>query len=269
MKARKILKAQLLPGVRKANDGVNCAFVGSVFNELKQTKSAYLKLYRPDILTIELFASKLAEELELPTPESMLVTCQGKDIINLPFRFNLSPEQQYVAFATTKLQSPSLKQLASPNQVYDSRLAKFIFNNFVERCKNVPHITAFDEFIANRDRNIGNFLWDGDEIFYLIDHDQSLNVKLFDSNKLLGLLLSQYASNPRTINKIFKSGDDWLAKLSEECIQNAHRRIEELGIDLLNSVSGSIATMLRQQLPIVRSSFTCRRSETYQMRLTF
>lgn len=269
MKAKKILKAQLLPGVRKADDGINCAFIGSVFNEQKQTKSAYLKIYNPEVLTIELFASKLAEELELPTPESMLVTCYGKDIINLPLKFKPSPEQQYVAFATTKLQAPSLKQLASPNQMYNSTLAKLFFNNFIERCQNVPYIAAFDEFIANRDRNIGNFLWDGDEIFYLIDHDQSMNVRLFNSNKLLGLLLSQYENNSRTTNKIFKVADDWLAGLSEECIQNAQQRIKELGIDLLTSISGMIATILKQQLSIVRSSFSCRRSETHQLRLTF
>ena len=120
----------------------------------------------------ECFAALLLREWGLNVPEPVLVDMNG-----------------VLAFGSAELIYPSLHQKFQyeliPDELKHQVLAHMA--NIIRQWKQTPLAIAVDEVIGNKDRNIGNILWDGGEP-YFIDHERCFNlVNLADMNKLAEL----------------------------------------------------------------------------------
>ena len=120
----------------------------------------------------ECFAALLLREWGLRVPEPMLVDING-----------------VLAFGSAELTYPSLHQKFQyeliPDELKQQVLAHMA--NIIRQWKQTPFAITVDEVIGNKDRNIGNILWDGGEP-YFIDHERCFNlVNLEDMNKLAEL----------------------------------------------------------------------------------
>ncbi len=121
----------------------------------------------------ECFAALLLREWGLNVPEPVLVDMSG-----------------VLAFGSVELIYPSLHQKVQyeliPDELKQQVLAHMA--TIIGQWKQTPLAIAVDEVIGNKDRNIGNLLWDGGEP-YFIDHERCFDlVNLPDMNKLVELL---------------------------------------------------------------------------------
>lgn len=121
----------------------------------------------------ECFAALLLREWGLNVPEPVLVDMNG-----------------VLAFGSVELIYPSLHQKFQyeliPDELKQQVLAHMA--TIIGQWKQTPLAIAVDEVIGNKDRNIGNLLWDGGEP-YFIDHERCFDlVNLPDMNKLVELL---------------------------------------------------------------------------------
>lgn len=112
--------------------------------------------------------------------------------LNVPDPY-LVPEAGTLAFASGDDGYPSLKQrlqfstdLPQPVQQALSDAACILSAGFAQ----TPLALTCDEAIDNRDRNIGNILWDGDAVAW-IDHELALGLGLHlqDANKLAAMAI--------------------------------------------------------------------------------
>lgn len=120
----------------------------------------------------ECFAALLLREWGLNVPEPVLVDMNG-----------------VLAFGSAELIYPSLHQKFQfeliPEELKQHVLAHMA--NIIRQWKQTPLAITIDEVIGNKDRNIGNILWDGGEP-YFIDHERCFDlVPLADMNKLAEL----------------------------------------------------------------------------------
>ena len=134
-------------------------------------RSAVLKRGTPGQITAECFCGVLLRAWNLDVPDPYLVLNGGT-----------------IAFAGADVAYPSLKQRlgvgtlpSGPAQEAAIRLACELIAGF----PSTPLALAIDEAIENRDRNLGNILWDGDMVTW-IDHAFALGEgeHLEDANKL-------------------------------------------------------------------------------------
>lgn len=131
-----------------------------------------LKELPPAAIAAECFAALLLRKWGLNVPEPILVDMNGT-----------------LGFGSAEITYPNLKQKFQydliPNELQQIVLAHMA--NIIREWKQTPLAIAIDEVIGNKDRNIGNILWDGGEP-YFIDHERSFDlVKLGDRNKLAEL----------------------------------------------------------------------------------
>jgi hypothetical protein len=120
----------------------------------------------------ECFAALLLREWGLNVPEPVLVDING-----------------VLAFGSTELIYPSLHQKFQYELIPDKLKHQVLAHmaNIIRQWKQTPLAIAVDEVIGNKDRNIGNILWDGGEP-YFIDHERCFDlVNLADMNKLAEL----------------------------------------------------------------------------------
>ena len=134
--------------------------------------AAILKELSLPAVAAECFAALLLREWGLNVPEPVLVDMNG-----------------VLAFGSVELIYPSLHQKFQyeliPEELKHQVLAHMA--NIIRQWKQTPLAIAVDEVIGNKDRNIGNILWDGGEP-YFIDHERCFDlVNLADVNKLAEL----------------------------------------------------------------------------------
>lgn len=139
-------------------------------------RSAVLKRGTPGQITAECFCGVLLRAWNLDVPDPYLVVLEGKEI----------------AFAGADVAYPSLKQRlgvdslpTGPAQEAAIRLACELTAGF----PSTPLAMAIDEAIDNRDRNLGNILWDGQAVTW-IDHAFALGEgeHMQDANKLAQMI---------------------------------------------------------------------------------
>lgn len=120
----------------------------------------------------ECFAALLLRERGLNVPEPVLVDMNG-----------------VLAFGSAELIYPSLHQKFQYELIPEELKHQVLVHmaNIIRQWKQTPLAIAVDEVIGNKDRNIGNILWDGGEP-YFIDHERCFDlVNLADVNKLAEL----------------------------------------------------------------------------------
>lgn len=142
-----------------AGDGVSGALRCTIRLPDGGLRAAVLKRGPLDEIAAEAFAALLLRAWSLPVPEPFLVVDGGS-----------------LSFASADMAYPNLKQslsLASlpPGPARDAAVA--LAASIATSLPTAPLAAACDEAIDNRDRNLGNVLWDGQSEAW-IDHALSL-----------------------------------------------------------------------------------------------
>lgn len=167
--------ATLISGTEvPVGDGVTDAQRCVVKNQDGKLEKAILKRGSLGEITAEIFCSLLLDEWGLPVP-----------------KFYIIQENSEICFASIDTEYPNLKQRLGIGNPSSKKNHKALIKNAIDLVLSLPSCrlaAACDEAIDNRDRNIGNVLWDGaDEVW--IDHAYSLGqgLHLDDINKLCAM----------------------------------------------------------------------------------
>lgn len=172
----KLLTGTIYAGIETpVGEGVNAPVRGTVLVD-GELRAAVLKRIPPDAVLAECFCALMLRGWGLPVPEPVLVT-----------------EGETLAFASLDAGYPSLKQRMG----WKDDLPDMARNAIVKICASIvcswrdaPLALTADEAIANNDRNLGNFLWDGDEHAY-IDHERTMGRVSHEHNMIA--LMAQWA----------------------------------------------------------------------------
>lgn len=123
-------------------------------------------------IVAECFAAAVGMHLSLPTLRPVIVRYPGK---------------AEFWFGAREVQHPSLLTALNVgvNDAAGVRRAALLLATWAQFGSSI----AFDELIANPDRNLQNLLWDGAD-FWLIDHANALGTRTHDLNKLAAMALS-------------------------------------------------------------------------------
>lgn len=157
----KLRSGTLVPNTETpVGEGVNAA-VRAVIRVDGISQLAIVKRIPFQSVLAECFCGLLFREWGLPTPEPILIR-----------------DNTEVLFASMDAGYPNLKKRLG----WDDQLPENQQQALVNLCAqivcswpDIPHALAADEAIANADRNLGNFLWDGSEHSY-IDHERTLGI---------------------------------------------------------------------------------------------
>jgi hypothetical protein len=149
-------------------DGVNRP-VRAIIRYADQTvRSAIVKQMAPECVAAEAFCALLLRGWGLMVPEPAIVAA--------PF-----------AFVSIDVGYPNLKQRIGWSDGLPSQVRALLEQHgskLVAGFSDTPRALAADEAIDNRDRNLGNILWDGSSVAW-IDHERALGiVPQADVNKL-------------------------------------------------------------------------------------
>jgi len=122
----------------------------------------------------ECFAALLLSAWGLNVPEPILVDMDGS-----------------FAYGSAEIAYPSLKQRFEYDSLSNELRSVILLHmaDIVREWKQTALAIAADEAIGNKDRNIGNILWDGGEP-YFIDHERCFDlIQQPDDNKLAKLAM--------------------------------------------------------------------------------
>ena len=159
--------ATLSTWLGRATEGLDSETHKVVLSHYRGNSNAYLKLYDDQRQAIaELAAAQLGRAIEINIPEPFLVLV---DTTLLP------PESKYHG---TRHRWAFASDQAGKTPVSFARLVKDDSpgaNQLFSTWKGLDDTAAFDEWLANTDRNLGNILYDGHgRTFWLIDHGRAL-----------------------------------------------------------------------------------------------
>lgn len=115
---------------------------------------AYVKALEPYKIAVEVICALLARHLGLPTPAPLLVHVPGESALRFGSAFIDAPPFRH---AVRLDGGPAIARIRA--------------------WKHLVPTACFDEWIANPDRHAGNFLHDGKESFWLIDHEDAMLAK--------------------------------------------------------------------------------------------
>lgn len=117
--------------------------------------------------------------------------------ISVPEPVLLSHPDGSLLFGSIHTGYPDLKhRLAIVDGLTKQQLEPLILRaaHIVNTWEDAPKALAADEAIENGDRNLGNFLWDGENEHAYIDHERALGNEGFKSNQIaiLSVLTGEY-----------------------------------------------------------------------------
>jgi hypothetical protein len=162
---------RIVSTLNKAPNGINNVkrVRISIPNE-EYERVAYAKSMGDSVFLIELMCALLGRELGIPIPEPIIA---------------FSEDGQDVLFVSSDVKHPDLtKRLNIQNrQLLNTESNKEIIKTLAGWPFIVDAI-SFDEWIANHDRNLGNILFDGKEMFVLIDHDGAMRLPFSPSQPI-------------------------------------------------------------------------------------
>ncbi|MCW8918945.1 MAG: hypothetical protein OQL08_09050 [Gammaproteobacteria bacterium] len=154
-----VREAELLPNTEtEIGEGINKATRGMVMID-GEIRGAIIKRIPLDGVLAECYCAVVMRAWNLPVPEPLLVR-DGENWI----------------FASLEEAYPNLKQRLHWDDNHPSEVRhvlKQVAITIVCQWHDAPIAMAADELLANDDRNVGNFLWDGERHAY-IDHERTL-----------------------------------------------------------------------------------------------
>ncbi|VXB36430.1 conserved hypothetical protein [Luteimonas sp. 9C] len=172
--------ARLISGTETpAGDGITGALRCVIEDDQGKKFAAVLKSGPLGEIAAEATASLLLSGWGLPVPQPYLVS-----------------REEEICFASADVGYPNLKKSLSWDHANPEAKAAIEGLAFKLVCgfKTMPLAAACDEAIDNRDRNLGNILWDGQEEVW-IDHAFSFGIgNLPDANKLCFMAISAGAT---------------------------------------------------------------------------
>lgn len=207
---------------------------------------AIIKRLPPRETAVECYCAELLSIWGIPTPPAALID-DGDGFI----------------FASLDTGYPSLKKrlgitcdMSKPEQAQRAIAAGKLIKDWEE----IPSVIAVDEAIHNRDRNLGNILWDGDTRSY-IDHAGALDPTASGINMLAGLMFAAGAAaqtERAAVTACFTLAEDAINKATEDMpetwleyktefatiVANRHHDLQQ--ILLLVGIKNAIGQHLRQ-----------------------
>lgn len=196
---------------------------------------AIIKRLNPRETAVECFCAELLSLWGLPTAPAALVD-DGATLV----------------FASLDTGYPSLKRrfgidldMTKPEQVRRARAA----GELIKQWDEIPTVIAADEAIRNRDRNLGNILWDGATRTY-IDHAAALDPGARGINVLAGLMYAVGASE-----KMERAAVAACFTLAADAIKKATEGMPETWLEFKNEFSDFVSERLPQLANEVISCF--------------
>lgn len=158
--------ARVLKGARpfSATGNINDTYRGFVLLANNSRRHGIIKDLNLAQLINELLATVLAKELSLPVPDGYLGIVPSGDlpVKKLPLKDGTGS----LVFISADVQTPNLtQQLQGKDQA-----TVLAFIDHLKSWLNLGPLYAFDAWIANTDRHMGNLLIDGPSNIWLIDH---------------------------------------------------------------------------------------------------
>lgn len=187
---------------------------------------AIIKRLSPRETAVECYCAELFALWGLPTPPVALID-----------------DGEALLFASLDTGYPSLKKRfgisdaqGKPEQAQRAMAA----GQLIKHWEEVPAVIAADEAINNRDRNIGNILWDGETRSY-IDHAGSLAAATPGINMLAGLMYAIGESN-----RIERAAVAACFVLTEQAIKKATEDIPVTWLEYKDEFADFVASRLPQ-----------------------
>lgn len=151
--------------INQVFDGnITSVYKGSINTPNENDIPVYAKPLSEDDAVRECLSAKLGIAMGLPIPEPFLIVSDHKEFAahgGIGFASSSQPHKSIRVLVGNGNEQRCEKTLASILQELIS------WKDFSVSC-------LFDEWICNSDRNIGNILFGGKGIFYLIDHAMSI-----------------------------------------------------------------------------------------------
>lgn len=138
---------------------------GDAFDPLDSTADdvpLYFRLAPHQATVAELMCSVMAQALGLPTPQPYLLYIPDDTLTGSRFA---TPGTSLYCVATHDIGGPTFAQLLNQNSAFAQRL--------IRAWAHLLPVTAFDEWLANGDRNYHNLLFVAQSL-WLIDHAEAL-----------------------------------------------------------------------------------------------
>ena len=231
-----IQTVSIIPGSESpAGDGITGAMRCTILLQDGSRRAAVVKRGPLGQIAAEAFSALLLRAWGLPVPQPFLVD-----------------ELPHPAFASADDGYPNLKQRLGlhnmPPGEQRSR-TEWVACRIAVGLKTAPLAAAADEAIANRDRNLGNILWDGSSEAW-IDHANALDQgSMPDANKLCDMARAVHASE-----QLLRSAVAQALALNRDAIElSAQDLPERLGATALASMVGqriaNVANALISRFP--------------------
>lgn len=188
-----------------------------------------------DELAAELFCARLGRLLGFAIPEPLLV---------------FDPESQSLLAGSMDAGYPNLLQKLEidPQKATQQQLIS-IAKRLVQWTQ-FTSVVSFDEWIHNIDRNFQNILWDGHDLFVLIDHGRSLGVVNGpDQNILLTYAIDPSVTPPKDLQSFRSTVLKSTNALSLERARASKEDLARMPFDLAPAYSESFFQFLDQRLP--------------------
>lgn len=152
-----------------------------VFDDDGSRGTVYVKQLRPEVTANEILASLIGRSLGIMIPDPCVVVLDGRLVGDMS-----KPCEKY--FGCNAIEASGFEQFLDNE---DS------FNRFISDYEKSFDVAVFDEWIFNDDRNTGNLIIDGKDIWFF-DHDQCLPPdadpeKLSRGNNIFDIIQKAYS----------------------------------------------------------------------------
>lgn len=188
--------------------------------------SAYAKKLSETDFMVELLTALIGREINLPIPEPVIALTATDEIW----------------FASVDAKHPDLSRrlTATGNTIPPTPNNLKILSKLAD-WQLISEAIGFDEWIANGDRHPGNILYDGNGIYYLIDHNQAMRLPFAPdapiTNQLLNIKLyftQDEVGKQRLKNKINLLANEIPAQLPRAAADRILETANNLDQTLLN-----------------------------------
>lgn len=169
--------ARIVSVLGKADNGIfNAHRVKLIFHDSKYEVSAYAKKLGDQDFLVEILSALIGREIGLPIPEPIIaISLDGNDVL----------------FASVDVEYPDLtRRLSLDNNKIMPTPENSALLKKVSEWIHIYDAIGFDEWIANGDRNLGNILFDGNDKFFLIDHNQAMRLPFAPETPINNQLLN-------------------------------------------------------------------------------
>lgn len=238
-----LLYGRALIDLQISNKGSNPLWTGFVSTN-KGEFPAYIKKCRhSDGLCIEIITSLLGLMLNIPIPKPILVLVE-------PGHPQIFVDKPTILFGSQMYDMPSFERFLMDHELSEECLLDY---------SDLHAIVAFDELIANPDRNNSNILYDGDS-FRFIDHEKAF-ARSQDPRSPLNEMAK--VGNISDIVQHYKGENDvYIHKLMLKIKKIISDDVWELNCDLLTNKAkdNSLLNEYNDILERVRNFLTARNS---------